>query len=401
MEMCVRRLAQSRVFVALILMLAVFPCTAQQPVSSAQRDAAFALEQQGRTSDAETAWRTILKSHPADAEAWAHLGFLESRQEHYSQAVIFYQRAASLDPTMPGLQLNLGLALFKAGDLKPAICIFEPLLKAAPPGSPEAQRLRILLGIAYYGLGDDAVAIPWLKDAMERDPQNLPYRLLLANSCLRAKQYQCVLKVDREILALNPDSAEADMLAGEALDAMQDHAGAIEQFRAAVLADPRLPEAHFGLGYLLWCQSQYEDAAQQFQDELGNVPGDAEALTYLADSERQLNHPEIARPLIDKVIQMNPRNEMAYLDLGILDAEAGHNEDALREFKTAARLDPDAVQVHYRLARLYKTMGRKQQAQAEFDLTRKLNKTADESVSTKLRAARASNRHLDAPFTTP
>ena len=44
------------------------------------------------------------------------------------------------------------------------------------------------------------------------------------------------------------------MLAGEALDELKDAAGAIQQFRAAVKADPREPEVHFGLGYLLWTQ---------------------------------------------------------------------------------------------------------------------------------------------------
>jgi Flp pilus assembly protein TadD len=41
------------------------------------------------------------------------------------------------------------------------------------------------------------------------------------------------------------------MLAGEAQDEMKNHGGAIEQFRAAVKADPKEPDVHFGLGYLL------------------------------------------------------------------------------------------------------------------------------------------------------
>ena len=56
-------------------------------------------------------------------------------------------------------------------------------------------------------------------------------RLTLAHSCLWSKQYDCVMEVYKEILALNAESAEADMLAGEALDEKGDDAGAIEQFR--------------------------------------------------------------------------------------------------------------------------------------------------------------------------
>ncbi len=89
--------------------------------------------------------------------------------------------------------------------------------------------------------------------------------MLLAHSCLSAKQYQCVLDVYHEILLLNAESAEADMLAGEALDEMKNTAGAIEQFRAAVKADPREPNVHFGLGYLLWTQNQFDEAAKEFE----------------------------------------------------------------------------------------------------------------------------------------
>ena len=45
--------------------------------------------------------------------------------------------------------------------------------------------------------------------------------------------------------------AEADMLAGEALDEEGKISEATEQFRAAVKANPKEPNAHFGLGYLL------------------------------------------------------------------------------------------------------------------------------------------------------
>ena len=83
-------------------------------------------------------------------------------------------------------------------------------------------------------------------------PENLPFRLSLAQSCLRTKQYQCVLDVYREILTLNAESAEADMLAGEAYDELKNDAGAIAEFQAAVKADPKTPDVHFGYGYLLW-----------------------------------------------------------------------------------------------------------------------------------------------------
>ena len=95
-----------------------------------QRQAALALEQAGKDSEAEAAWRAYLKAHPTNPEPYAHLGLLEARQEHYKEAVpALSQGAARSDPDVPGLRLNLGLALFKGGECKEPSTSFEPLLK--------------------------------------------------------------------------------------------------------------------------------------------------------------------------------------------------------------------------------------------------------------------------------
>jgi tetratricopeptide (TPR) repeat protein len=393
--MLVKRLAP--LGIALIAVLATIlatevncPAESSAPADN-QRQTALALEQAGRMADAEAAWRALLKLQAANPEAYAHLGFLEARQERYTQAVPLYRKALALDPAMPGLRMNLGLALFKAGELKEAIQTFNRLLHSRPP-SPEAGRLTILIGMAHYGLGEYAAAVPYLKQATASDPENLPFRLMLAHSCLGSQKFQCVLDVYHEILTLNAESAESDMLAGEALDAMKDHLAATQQFRAAVKANPREPNVHFGLGYLLWGQNQYQEAAEEFQAELANVPDHVQAMAYLADADIKLNRPEAALPLAEKAIQMNAGMELAHLDLGILYANAGRQDDAVRELKTAVKLSPKDVNPHWRLARLYRAMGRKDEANAEFQKTSSLTKAADASIYSMIEQARAKSK---------
>lgn len=344
--------------------------------SNAQRQTALVFEAQGKISEAEAEWRALLKSHPSTPEAYAHLGLLEARQEHYKEAVPLYRKALSIGPEVPGLRLNLGLALFKDGDLKAAIQEFDRLLKAQPGN----QQLLTLTGMAHYGLGEYAEAVPFLKEAAAQDPQNLAVRLALAHSCLWSRQNQCVMGVYREILSLNSDSAEADMLAGEALDDMKDEEGSIRMFRAAVKANPKEPNAHFGLGYLLWTLKEYPEAQSEFEAELANDPNHAQAMVYLADTEMQLNHTEAAEPLLVKALRIDAGRELAHLDLGILYADAGRKEDALKEMKEAARLAPEDVDVHWRLGRLYRTMGKVDEAKAEFARASSITKTKDDAL---------------------
>ena len=297
------------------------PCFAQMAKSPMElRQEALALQQQGKIPEAETAWRAYLKDHPDNPEPYAQIGVLEAHQGRYKEAIPLYRKALAIsprDPHVPAIRLNLGLALFKDGQPKDAISEFAELLKTAPPGSADAQRLNILIGMAHYGLGQYADAVPYLRTAAVHDPSSLPLRLTLGHSCLWTKQYKCVMDVYREILNLNAESAEADMLAGEALDAMKDNAGSTKMFRAAAAANPKEPNVHFGLGYLLWTQKQYPEAAQQFRAELANNPAHAQSMLYLGDSELQLNHEDEARPWLEKAVKLDP-------SLGLGDLRSGH-----------------------------------------------------------------------------
>lgn len=360
----------------LILGLYAYPGAAQ----SDSRAAAYALEKDGKNAEAEAAWRAIARQSPSDAEPLAHIGLLEARQEHYPAAIAAYRKALVLNPRMPGLELNLGLALFKVGDYKPAIAIFEPMLKAQTSSSPETDRLTLLLGMSHYGLGQYVEAAQYLKQSSERDPQNLTLLLTLAHACLLSQQFPCVVDAYHRIIALNAESAEADMLVGEALDEMKDPVGAIREFRAAVAANPKEPNVHFGLGYLLWTKAQYEEAAQQFQAEIDNNPQQQQAMLYLADTYIQLNRMGDARPLLEKLVKETPSGAMAHRDLAIVYAGAGRNDDALREFKTAVALKPADPNIHWRLGRLYRSMGRTAEAKAEFAKTDSLNKAEDERL---------------------
>ena len=338
---------------------------------------ALALEQQGKTREAEAAWKGLSDRDPANPIPWAHLGLLAARQEHFLQAAGFYKKALALNPEMPGLRLNLGLALFKNGDYREALVFFTPLLKEQPDASDEKQRLAVLIGMSHYGLGDYAAAAPYLREASARDVGNLTLLLTLAHSCLLSKQYPCVVDAYHRMVVLNADSAEAHILVGEALDEMKDSAGAIREFRAALRANPQEPNAHFGLGYLLWTEKQYPEAAQEFQAELADVPGYTQATLYLADSFVQMNEMDKAQPLLEALVKGNPSLALARLDLGIAEEELGHKDAALRDLNAAAALDPKNVNVYWRLGRVYRSMGKEAEAKKEFDRARSLNEAAD------------------------
>ena len=88
----------------------VAPAQASGARGSAATQQALALEQRGAWKDAEAAWRQVMEQNPRDAMAMAHLGLALARETDYAGAAEEYRRALRLDPRMPGVQLDLGLA---------------------------------------------------------------------------------------------------------------------------------------------------------------------------------------------------------------------------------------------------------------------------------------------------
>lgn len=348
------------------------------------RQRAIAAETAGDNLQARELWQQLSHAQPRQPEPWAHLGLLAARAEHFDEAIADYHKALTLGPALPSLRLNLALAHFKSGHMSEAAHELDALQSAFPADSALAQQARLLLGMARYGSAEYAAAVAPLREASRHDSGNLELRLTLAHACLWSKQWQCVLDVEHEILQLDANSAEADMLAGEALDGLKDHAGAIEQFRAAVHANPRLADAHFGLGYLLWTQRQYPEAATALQGELDLNPDHPQALLYLGDTQMQLNHPELAEPLLRHALRADARLALAHLDLGILLQEAGRSDEALAEMQSAVRMDPKDVNAHWRLGRLYRTLGHAAEAKAELELASSLTRSADQELASRM-----------------
>ncbi|MFC5861381.1 tetratricopeptide repeat protein [Acidicapsa dinghuensis] len=387
------------------LLLGASYCQAQQTarpsetesigISSEAAEAAqkaMVLERQAKYTEAESAWENVVKLQPRDADAYAHLGLLEARREHYPEAISHYEKAQRLareqNTAIPGLNLDLGLALFKSGDFQAAGKLFEAELKQHPD-SGDALRLSTLTAMSYYGAHEYGAAIPFLKEASMANQRNLPILLTLGHCYLWTKQWDEALKTYQQILAVNPDSAEADMIAGEALDEKGDKPAAVQQFRAAVQANPKEPNVHFGLAYLLWTQRQYDEAILEFKKELENDPQNSQAMIYLGDTYTRQGNFADARTILEAAEKYQSKFPLVHLDLGIADMEIGENDAAIRELKKAIGLEPDNVTAHFRLATLYRKLGKRDEAKVEFAKASALNKKTDDSLYKRIQDANA------------
>ena len=106
-------------------------------------------------------------------------GLRLAKEGKYDLAAARYKSALSKDPRLPGVYLNLGLALFKLDRLGEAVPAFEKALKA----DPLVFQTRVLLGMSYYGTRKFSEAAATLKPAIAQQPDNTE---LPASSWLKA-----------------------------------------------------------------------------------------------------------------------------------------------------------------------------------------------------------------------
>jgi len=112
-------------------------------------------------------------------------------------------------------------------------------------------------------------------------------------------------------------------------------------------------------------------------------------MLYTADSQIQMNEYGGAASLLMKAVKLEPSLGLAHLDLGIIAANEGRNEEALREFLIAEKLTPEDVNVHWRLGRLYRAMGRKEEAKIELDKASSITRTANQELYKKIGGSQA------------
>lgn len=209
----------------------------------------------------------------------------------------------------------------------------------------------------------------------------------------------------KQILALEPRSADAHMLLGIAYATLgtRDLKGeAIGEFRQALELNPKLVEVRFYLARLYLDLGRADRARDELDTALEQMPRHPEFLALLGEAERQLKNPrraiEVTRQALqadstfgparyylglalldagqrdegigelEQVVRAGAPVADAYLALGTAYIDAGRGADAVETLSRGLRVDSARPDLHIALARAYRTNGLLEKADAELTL---------------------------------
>ena len=128
-------------------------------------------------------------------------------------------------------------------------------------------------------------------------------------------------------------------------------------FRKMVDEFPAEPGVHYQYGLLLLEECPAE-GIEEMHKELGISPSHIPARLRLAEYFLAQSQPEKARPYVDEVLKLEPRDASGHLLMGETLASTGDTAGAIRELELAKGLAPGRGRVLWALLRAYMAAGR-------------------------------------------
>jgi tetratricopeptide (TPR) repeat protein len=230
---------------------------------------------------------------------------------------------AELRPSALGL---LGEAYYQQGRLADAAHVLQTALSL----DPQLAIARRWLAAAYYDLGANDLALEQLDRVLQQDTADpRPYRLrgLIQKDF---EQYQEAIESYLAALRLQPGDADRREIAEELADC---------QIRLL----------------------RHDDALRT----LSEAPETANTLALRAQCHYALNNVGIAKQELTRVLALDPRH-LEGLDLsGRIALDAGDVAAAADQFEKAAEFHPAEFEVRYRLAGVYRSLGREADAELQ------------------------------------
>ena len=181
----------------------------------------------------------------------------------------------------------------------------------------------------------------------------------------------------QQLATTAPDSPPAHQLLAESFEMQGKWDEAAGEYRAILKTHPQLPGIHFRLGRLLLSKpspgpSVADEARKEMEQELAIDPGNAGAEYVLGELARQSQQWDDAIGHFAQAAKLDVSFSDAYLGLGASLLQKKRFPEAVSPLETAVKLEPRNPDAHYNLAMAYSRVGRKQDAEKEFAVHRRM-----------------------------
>ncbi len=304
--------------------------------------------QRGDLESARTNLEAASKLDPRDGRVWVALSQTYWKLHKDAEAEEAAARAAAVGPENPAVLQ--GLAIYYSETNR--------TLKAAQAAAkwsskvPENREVRERAAELYF----EAARLP-----------------------LDQQKFAEAVVILKEGAARVPRSAQLELALGVANYGLRRFDDAADAFLETIQIAPETEQPYLFLGKILGqIPSRLPLVTQRFAEYESAHPGSAAAyLLHAKALDAQSVQPETALRLLEKSIAINDRDAPAHFEMGTVLDRLQRYADAAAEFERAAGLDPNEPATHYRLARDYDRIGKREAARTEREKHTQLVKAQD------------------------
>jgi len=361
---------------------------------------AESLLQKQQYAQAEEKLQNLISAQAKNPQAWFDFGFAESHLSKTTEAISAYKKAAELSPKWFEANLNLGLALAKAGNLADAASALKIAVTLKPTTDGQLALSKAWLSLAQVSEASqpqDALAA--YQKAAELDPTNIEPLLgaaklieqtgnlsgaeqqylktaemgngesvaRLIDLYLKQKRYADAETWLRKYMAGNPQNVAAQVQLSKLLLAQGKTKEAISILESVNTAAPD-PKATRELAGLYLEDKQYNDAARLFQELTQNGAQDAQLHRDYGTALLHLLKYSDAQAELLKAVQMKPDLAEAYMDLGYAAQQNKNSALAIRALDARAKFLPETPGTYFLRATAYDSLRLYKPAAANYKL---------------------------------
>ena len=313
---------------------------AQPSVTDLINEGAKAIDA-GRYDDAVKILQQAVAKVPDDIAAQFQLGLAYSLSGQDSAAIETFRKTLTLKSDLYEAQVNLGHLYVRNKDYPAA----EQWLKLAVTQKPKAERPNYLLGQALMAQGKAAEAEPLFRTILEINPKSIDGLVAVGRCLTLQKKPLEAAAIFQQALMLEPSNRDLLLETASLYEASGKRKEAIELY-AKVPDDPAARER---LGNLLLEDGRPEEAIPHLEAAQTKSPTSANRFA-LAMAYVRVKKPELAIPLVEKILQTDPNDVEVRMFYGRLLRDQRRFLVAAGQFQAVTKAKPDAADAWSELA---------------------------------------------------
>ena len=237
-------------------------------------------EAQEATNDLQGAINTLDEIVDDEPRVAAALAQLQVKAGMPREAVENYTRALTVNPNNRPLKALRIITLYDMKDYARA-AQFAADAQRQHPDDPQFPRLE---ASAYNAAGDKTKAIEVLEAAITQFPKDMPSHLALADIYGSVKRFADEEKLLRQMLAVDPNNADALNFLGYMLARNNDRLDeAIRLVQQALRVEPGNGAYLDSLGWAYFKKGSYAEADANLRQAIARLPTNAEVLDHVGE----------------------------------------------------------------------------------------------------------------------